>query len=271
MSATEALRPKTRQLIKNLVSAAGLDTREWKKPDNPKFCYEWSFVESEKIVVNLAYRRIVVQGGRVLQRIDLPALKRDYADGNTSRMRRLDRLAQALDLAYRRELPIRGVIFDGDLANNSTSKPTKVSARELDSVPWAVTSCDLDAGIYTLTRGASPERFVDQFTVGEADVAPPERRTVVTQAFERSADVRRRARQRANGKCEFCGQVGFATPSGAMYLETHHIHPLCEGGPDSDDNVIALCANHHREAHWGGERAAMRNLLYHRLKEPAFR
>ena len=37
-------------------------------------------------------------------------------------------------------------------------------------------------------------------------------------------------------------------------METHHIVPLSEGGSDGDDNVAALCPNHHREAHYGVDR-----------------
>ena len=36
-----------------------------------------------------------------------------------------------------------------------------------------------------------------------------------------------------------------------MYLETHHVIPLANDGADSIDNVIALCANCHREGHHG--------------------
>jgi len=36
-----------------------------------------------------------------------------------------------------------------------------------------------------------------------------------------------------------------------MYLETHHVIPIADDGADSIDNVIALCANCHREGHHG--------------------
>jgi 5-methylcytosine-specific restriction enzyme A len=34
------------------------------------------------------------------------------------------------------------------------------------------------------------------------------------------------------------------------YLEAHHVISLAENGDDSVDNVIALCPEHHREAHF---------------------
>ena len=40
------------------------------------------------------------------------------------------------------------------------------------------------------------------------------------------------------------------------YLESHHIATLAEGGPDTPENTAALCANCHRELHYGAERRA---------------
>jgi 5-methylcytosine-specific restriction protein A len=34
-------------------------------------------------------------------------------------------------------------------------------------------------------------------------------------------------------------------------LEAHHIIALCDSGRDTVDNVIALCPQHHRQAHYG--------------------
>lgn len=39
--------------------------------------------------------------------------------------------------------------------------------------------------------------------------------------------------------------------SGQRYLEAHHIVALACDGPDTVENVVALCPNHHREAHFG--------------------
>ena len=58
---------------------------------------------------------------------------------------------------------------------------------------------------------------------------------------------------RAQGKCELCGELGFVKEAGGYYLETHHVIYLSEKGPDTPKNVIALCADHHREAHFGRE------------------
>jgi 5-methylcytosine-specific restriction protein A len=53
--------------------------------------------------------------------------------------------------------------------------------------------------------------------------------------------------------------------NGKVYLETHHVVPLHENGEDSVNNVVALCPNHHREAHHGERRAEIRRLLLSKL------
>lgn len=69
--------------------------------------------------------------------------------------------------------------------------------------------------------------------------------------YRRDAAIRRAVLLRANGVCEYCGVAGFAMGAGRRYLEAHHIINLAKQGPDTMGNVIALCANHHREAHFG--------------------
>lgn len=69
--------------------------------------------------------------------------------------------------------------------------------------------------------------------------------------YLRDEKVRREVLIRANGKCEHCGAEGFRKPDGKFYVEAHHIISLAKQGPDTLVNVIALCANHHRQAHFG--------------------
>jgi len=79
--------------------------------------------------------------------------------------------------------------------------------------------------------------------------------------------VRQQVLRRSGGCCEWCGIAGFKTLAGAVYLETHHVIPLCEGGADTVANVIALCANDHRRAHFCEESVEMRAILLLRLAE----
>lgn len=54
----------------------------------------------------------------------------------------------------------------------------------------------------------------------------------------------------ANGLCQLCNIKGpFIDKSGNYYLESHHIHWLAHGGPDTIENSIALCPNCHKKMH----------------------
>lgn len=78
---------------------------------------------------------------------------------------------------------------------------------------------------------------------------PAKRERLVT-SFIRNDKIRDLVRERARGRCELCKQLGFETDNG-RYLECHHIVQLGVGGADSFENVVALCANCHRKAHFG--------------------
>lgn len=61
--------------------------------------------------------------------------------------------------------------------------------------------------------------------------------------------------------CEYCNTPGFMMSNNGIYLETHHLVPLAEGGLDRINNVVALCPNHHREAHYGQAKSAIYEVL----------
>jgi len=79
----------------------------------------------------------------------------------------------------------------------------------------------------------------------------PDRAARTGSYFRRDPKIRAHLVKRANGKCEFCGRAGFLMPDGNRYIETHHIIGLAKQGPDTLANVICLCADHHRESHFG--------------------
>lgn len=80
------------------------------------------------------------------------------------------------------------------------------------------------------------------------------RKVVVTKTvFIRDPDVVAEALLRASGKCEECASPApfIRKADGHPYLEVHHKIPLAGGGRDTMDNVLALCPNCHRKAHYG--------------------
>ena len=85
----------------------------------------------------------------------------------------------------------------------------------------------------------------------------PDRTAGIVSMFRRDSRIRAAVLKRAKGKCEYCGESGFELPNGRFYVEAHHIINLAKQGKDTLENVIALCANHHREAHYGKNAAKL--------------
>ena len=84
--------------------------------------------------------------------------------------------------------------------------------------------------------------------------------------YMRDQKVRDHARLRADGRCEFCNELGFESDDGTRYLECHHIISLAKQGPDHLSNVIALCPKDHREAHYGKRRDELEKGMVAKLK-----
>lgn len=57
-------------------------------------------------------------------------------------------------------------------------------------------------------------------------------------------------------KCQICEKLGtnpegFKTRKGTPYTEAHHVDPVGTGGSLGLENLIVVCANHHRQMHYG--------------------
>lgn len=50
-------------------------------------------------------------------------------------------------------------------------------------------------------------------------------------------------------RCQICG-LTFQMDNGNYYCEAHHLIPISEDGSQGPENVIILCANHHRVFHY---------------------
>ena len=81
----------------------------------------------------------------------------------------------------------------------------------------------------------------------------PERVEVERVAFKRNPDVVAERLFIAQGFCDDCHQFApFNRKSdNSPYLEVHHIVTLANGGADTVENTVALCANCHRKRHFG--------------------
>jgi hypothetical protein len=85
-------------------------------------------------------------------------------------------------------------------------------------------------------------------------VEDPARVLYAGYTYLRDPNVRSAVLLRAEGKCEYCENEGFLKEDGSRYLETHHVIALAKDGSDKLTNVLALCPNDHRKAHFSSER-----------------
>jgi hypothetical protein len=114
-------------------------------------------------------------------------------------------------------------------------------------------------------------RLIGVYTIPETDAIndlgtdSPVRELSQSWSYPRDPKVREAVLARAEGSCEFCGAFGFLKPDGARYLETHHIIALAAEGADRLTNVIALCPNDHREAHFGERRQVLEQQMIAKL------
>jgi 5-methylcytosine-specific restriction protein A len=78
----------------------------------------------------------------------------------------------------------------------------------------------------------------------------------------RSRQIRKYAILRSRGRCEACGAPPpFVGDNGQGFLEVHHITRLADDGFDAPENIVAVCPNCHRKAHYSVDRADFRNYL----------
>ncbi len=85
----------------------------------------------------------------------------------------------------------------------------------------------------------------------------PERRERVSQSIERGP-VGAQVKLKRGGRCQICEALGsdgvaFRKRDGNPYSEAHHVWPVStlRRGALAPENVMVLCANHHREVHYG--------------------
>ena len=110
----------------------------------------------------------------------------------------------------------------------------------------------------------SLDRLLEEYRIELPKIGDrPVKTKVSTFVFQRSALVRAIARVRAEFRCEVpdCESPQFPTISDEPYSEVHHLLRLADGGNDTIDNVVCVCANHHRELHVGRRREELTNLL----------
>jgi hypothetical protein len=87
--------------------------------------------------------------------------------------------------------------------------------------------------------------------------ASPEVREIISKRIERGP-VANKVKELMGYKCMICDQLGrapisFYKKDGQPYIEAHHVIPLykLDKGSLGPSNLITVCANHHRQLHYG--------------------
>lgn len=283
----KALYPTKTENVIDVVEACGHDIRPWgfnkagrvvETPStNQGRVHNWGFEHpGELSLVMLWHRKLRETDAGVTYTINPSEEYHQYREqGNTQRARSANELRRILLQAHLQNQNLRVAIVAPD-PRKSVEDTASVKYRQLDDELWHIARFDQDTMEFDIVRGPRKLDAADDEAVLPAPAANTYGVGVVDQytgsnrpdtyeyngkVYRRDPKVRQAVLLRSNGACERCGEKGFLTINDEYYLESHHVIPLSEGGPDRDTNVVALCPAHHREAHFGMERDSLRELL----------
>lgn len=110
---------------------------------------------------------------------------------------------------------------------------------------------DLFFSVHGIGSGVWGLRSLEKSTPLASDIETlgdeaPQRQRQETYRVLRDTALSRQIKLLHRNKCQICGE-SIKLPSGEFYSEAHHIQPLGNPhkGPDTSDNIIVLCPNHH--------------------------
>lgn len=297
-----SLTPTKHARIYDLVQQAGIETSSWatkkdgkrvREPQtNQAYIFNWAFGgNGQPIALCVWHEHLEISDGCIIYKGNLDefarSLERKRDERFASRKEKQSAQIRAnrawhfgtlVQEAKYKKLPVRLILLrqESGSVDSSEDRGEKADFRLLDTADWFVHERAPD-GAFRIVRGlppsAEPEdlarppeeapRYADQFSIPEA----PAKVDAKGSAYPRSPEIRAKVLARAQGACEHCGTTGFRMANGSIYLETHHVFPLGENGPDVEWNVLAICPNDHRRAHYAQERDQMRAEMVEKLIE----
>jgi len=257
------LKPTTKQLVKDITDRLGVAMTSQ---------YDWCFGDTGgPYLVNIWHDSMLENDGEIY----FVNRASDWAEENIEtaaqvQLNRAAALSALIQTAYYRKEPVHVAILAGVRRRVGLRETSEAHQRELDSVLWYPHHKDDDGRIHVIRGKPQPADFNPsdadrQRQAQEQTPLPPLPKRVEvsgTTIFERDSEVVKAVKGRAvNGCCELCGKEGFKTANGGFYLEAHHVIPLNCGGLDDVRNVVAICADDHRRAHFGEDRHAVRDRM----------
>ncbi|MDG4595138.1 MAG: HNH endonuclease [Candidatus Contendobacter sp.] len=109
------------------------------------------------------------------------------------------------------------------------------------------------------------------FDLTPSDLEAPERKDLTISQIIRDTNISKEVKRLNQFKCQICG-LSLDMPEGKKYIEAHHIKPLGapHNGPDSKENLICVCPNHHAMLDYGAINLDSQTLKFsegHRISE----
>lgn len=164
MTLLDSIAPTKTARVMDLVKVAGIDVSDWANyakgssaaAANPRYCYEWAFVSSDVVVLNLWLDNMIEKAGRIVHRANY----RREAEENKARgaksnwQQRGFALDRALQTALMENLPIRVIVNKGDrrAATDPDQTSSSVRMRKLDELTWTIAAYDWSDGSCELVR-----------------------------------------------------------------------------------------------------------------------
>jgi 5-methylcytosine-specific restriction protein A len=293
IAALAEIKPRRRSLVIELVRDAGVDVTDWanfrggptRAAMNPKYCYEWAFVEPGKVVVlSLWFESMRTQGLKIYQELNMRRRADASAKASGAAMWRTRslRFDGAVRTAYEQQLPIRVIVCDGQMrpTGDEEASASKVEKRMLDPVPWAVAAYDWSNCGFRLERDIRPPEPIDMAVDDELEGFEGEVRSRFVRHRSREAKMRGRKiadSLRRNGGHLVCEvpNCGFDFKErygelGSGYAQVHHKVPLSRaperGRQVRLDDLAVVCANCHAMIHKGGECRPMDSLIKSKVR-----
>ena len=234
------------------------------KPTNPQWSWCALSPDHRRAIFTLWEDRVIDGRNRLLSNGDV-----------TGRLGAADQ-KRVLELVIAKKIPAFGLVC---VARDTAADPRKIKEIKADYLVQLQIEKDR-RGIYGKhcghihmleiareIRGTSPSasdglRDLESAPLGNEF---PDRASKSSAVVIRDAKVRSYILKLADGKCEYCGKLGFLMSNGKHYLEAHHVIALCDQGKDTVENVIALCPEHHRQAHYGKDAEALEVTFIERI------
>jgi hypothetical protein len=286
MTAPKDLKPAQKLLVMDILKSLGMDVSKWaetkggaaRAASNPKYCYNWSFLQpGEFVVVCLWHPGLKQKGGRLcyeLSRNHWRSKRTEPGTGSTNK--RANDLDRHLWLAYSEQLPLRVIIVEGTQRDPMVmkAKASSVKGRILDEIPWAVTEYDIATGTCLLERGAEPTPKTISAEDLELSGFEGKGRPRFVLHRRREGAMRRAKIKEALSKsgrlvcevsnCDFDFERRYGE-LGKGYAQVHHLIPLHkapkEGRKVLLKDLAIVCANCHAMIHAGGECRPLEGLI----------